>query len=158
MKLYTLFFLILGIVFNSCSNSNENQLNKDFQKVIRRLNPEEVTKGYQAYLVIPNTGCTGCISSAESILLENYKKSKKVKFILTRIESFKNLYLKLKIDINNEPNIILDKDNLFSQEPFASIYPQVFFVDSLTGNIISKEEISPTGNGMLEINKRIFNK
>jgi len=139
-----------------CSSKNESPLSKDFKKALFEISPNEKTKDCKAYLVIPNTGCTGCISSAESLLLENYKTTKRIKFILTRIESYKNLYLKLKIDINNEPNILVDSNNVFSRKPFASIYPQVFFVDSITGQIISKDEISPTGKALEEISKRIF--
>lgn len=139
-----------------CSIKDESPLTKDFKKALYEISPNEKIEDCKAYLVIPNTGCTGCISSAESLLLDNYKTTKKIKFILTRIESYKNLYLKLKIDINDEPNILVDSNNVFSRKPFASIYPQVFFVDSLTGEIISKEEISPSGKALKEISKRIF--
>ncbi len=144
------------MVCMGCSIKNESPLSKDFKGALSQVNPNERINDCKAFLVIPNTGCTGCISSAESLLLENYKTTKKIKFILTRIESYKNLYLKLKIDIKNEPNILIDSNNVFSRKPFASIYPQVFFVDTLTGEIISKEEISPSGKALEEIAKRIF--
>jgi hypothetical protein len=155
----TLIFTSFFCIFIGCSTkepvqqSPQEKLSASFISTLHQLNPEEDTKKYAAYMLIPNTGCSGCINSAEAVLKNMYQKTSKVKFILTNVVSVKTVQVKLGINVTNNENILVDKDNLFEKSEFNSIYPQVFFVDKSGGKILRKMEVSPKEDGLLELNK-----
>ncbi|WP_177181181.1 hypothetical protein [Parapedobacter koreensis] len=79
---------------------------------------------YTRILVIPNAGCTGCISRAESFFLEQYN-DQKILFIFTLISDIK-LFESGRIGpyISND-NVIVDQRGQLPKLGFHSQYPCV---------------------------------
>jgi copper chaperone CopZ len=146
------FFVSCHEQVNSLTKEQQN-LDASFTNILKKINPVEPLGICKAYLVIPNTGCSGCINSAEELLKSVYPKTKTIKFILTNIVSIKMLNLKLKIDVRNNEKILLDTENYFGQSRFNSIYPQIFFINQKTGSVYKRMEVSPTEDGLSELSK-----
>jgi hypothetical protein len=85
------------------SNIAENILNNLME--IDKFNQ----RNYTHAVIIPGSGCTGCISEAESFFKEN--KNENIFFIFTDIFSIKELRLKLK-DLDMD-NVFIDEKSLF---------------------------------------------
>lgn len=127
------------ITMSGCVKKNYNE---DIISKIERLLEEEIIN-YKYVVLIPNSGCTGCITTAENFFLEN-NKNKEIKFIFTYILSKKNLQLRLSSENLSRNNILLDISNKFYLPQYKeSIYPIVFFIKedkvSATGSIESLE-------------------
>ena len=67
-----------------------------------------------AYVIIPDAGCPGCLSAAEQILL-------------TDILSFKEVRIKLGVDVEDYNNVILDKKNMAAKYKVSLFYPAVLY-------------------------------
>lgn len=94
---------------------------------------------YKYVVLIPNSGCSGCISNAENFYLENVNNSD-IKFIFTYIASKKNLYLKLNREFLSKNNVYIDLKNDFHFKNFKeSIYPIVFFIEN--GQVVSTASV-----------------
>lgn len=93
-------------------------------------------KQFDAYFVIPGAGCNGCITNAENLMRQNVHR-KNIRFVLTNIESLKELKLKMGEHRLDNQNVYIDTDNqifsLFNPEEF--LYPVVIY---LNGNRINK--------------------
>lgn len=80
---------------------------------------------YQQVILIPATGCTGCITKAEKYFKCNQHDTTKL-FIFTNIISVKNLFLRLggRTNVVNRKNVIIDYDNVFYFPEYEEhIYP-----------------------------------
>lgn len=131
-KLRLVTFIIVSILcFCSCDNENycsAIQLRLDNDAAIDLSNFEKV-------IIIPGSGCTGCISAAESYFIKN-SANDKILFILTNFLSEKSMYVRLggKDNIQRH-NVVVDKSNHYYMNEFdEKIYPYVFDVD---GRIIN---------------------
>lgn len=100
-------------------------------------------------VVLPGTGCTGCITQTEDFLVSNYDKREDVIFILTSIESIKILKNKLLINWDSR-NIILDTLGVFSQGYFDSIYPSIVSFDN-EGQVSKLSFVSPEDDGLSDL-------
>lgn len=100
----------------------------------------------EVFLVLPSIGCDGCITNTENFLINNYRTTKNIKFILTAIKSKKLLKTKLGMDLEHE-NLILDTLGVFNQGSFNSIYPTIYFVDDQLG-VDSVKRISLAEDGL----------
>ena len=105
------------------------KMNQEFIVAYSKLGRTE-KKISASYLVIPGTGCSGCITFAEQFLKDNIQSHKNLKFILTKINSVKLLKAKLGIDLRN-PNLILDTLNQFGLGDLNSIYPTLYLFNQL---------------------------
>jgi hypothetical protein len=123
-----------------CQKKHDDDLK--FKTFIKTVSPNERITDAKAYYVIPNAGCEGCISAAESFVVDNIDNVVGVKFIFTNFKSAKMLNLKLGKDVVSHKNVILDHGNEFFRAGFESIYPMVFRIKN--GSVIHVERISTT--------------
>ncbi len=72
----------------------------------------DITDNYQWIVILPGTGCHGCIQDGEFFMKKNIGNNK-VLFILTKISSLKILQQKLGLQIKDHSNIYIDKENIF---------------------------------------------
>lgn len=80
---------------------------------------------YKYVMLIPNSGCTGCISDAEYFFKE-YKDTSEILFIFTHIISKKDLRIRVGKENLQRKNVLIDIENRFYFEQFQeSIYPIV---------------------------------
>jgi len=124
--LYTLF---------ACNTKSETKAQFDqlsiFNTTVDSLFNNSIEKPL-AYIVLPNAGCSGCISSAEKLLFEYVIDTIPVKFILTNISSYKALRNTLGDSILLNPLVYADKSNLFYNKfsQLYKIYPIIFYTDN----------------------------
>lgn len=112
------------IVFTSCRN-----INHDFQNFIESIGNKQVDlDNIEFIVVIPEAGCSGCISYMEDFYLQN-NKVKSLFFVFSNIVSQKMLKSKIKI---NESNTLLDIDNKIMDcyPSDKKIYPCVLELDN----------------------------
>lgn len=85
---------------------------------------------YSFVIIIPEEGCSGCISEAEDFYMVN-KNREDIFFIFTNIRSAKSLGLRMGKDIKDRENVFLDtKDDFLSLDINENIYPIVFYVQN----------------------------
>jgi hypothetical protein len=155
-------FLLLVITLLplfSCKQKAANSLEiekvqNQFIQAMKEVDPSRKIKNKEAFLLIPNTGCSGCINEAEMMLKREIEKESNLKYILTNIESVKLLKNKLGIDVSTHKKIIVDKDNYFYQNDLRSIYPKMYLFNS-EGHLFKVLEISPLMDGVEIYNKMI---
>ena len=104
-------------------------LNKDYTRQVeaklKDLDNNPIGS-YSFIIIIPEEGCSGCISEAEDFYMNN-KERQDLFFIFTNISSIKSIKLRVGKDIKDKKNVFLDLDNDFLSEQFnENIYPIVF--------------------------------
>ncbi|MES2418275.1 MAG: hypothetical protein V4541_08805 [Bacteroidota bacterium] len=152
-----LVFLSLFIITTGCkqrTHSPHEKRQEHFKSTLELVKPGFKWDGIKAVVVVPGVGCEGCISSVENFLVAEYQKDNSIKFVLTSIASTKLLKTKLHLDLDN-PNIILDHENQFSNQIFDSIYPTIFFLDG-KGKVNHVEQVSLTEDGLVTLQKQII--
>ena len=85
---------------------------------------------YEKVIIIPGSGCTGCISAAESYFIKNCA-NEKILFVLTNFISEKSMYVRLggKDNIRRH-NVVVDKNNNYYIHEFEEkIYPFIFDIN-----------------------------
>ena len=99
-----------------------------FEQVVKREVEnylDTVKISYEYVMLIPNSGCTGCISDAEYFFKE-YSDKNEILFIFTHIVSKKNIRIRLGKENVRRENVLIDKnDNFYFEEYQESIYPIV---------------------------------
>lgn len=128
MKTY-LFLIFLSL--SNCNNSLEFRVNKFLNLT------DDNFELNTPYVIIPNAGCPGCLSSAEDLVLK-YKGSSCIKFVFIEVVSLKQLRIKLGKDILNYPNILLDNKGVSSEFDLHTFYPLIFYPENN-----KLQEISP---------------
>lgn len=81
---------------------------------------------FDSIVVIPGSGCPGCISEAEKYCRQSLDRQDKVLFIFTNIVSVKGLHNKFSgLDIFHMEKVLIDTNNVYyNAECQGNIYPQ----------------------------------
>lgn len=151
MNKLLLTFLVIHIIFGGLSSCNAPE-----KKVLNASKELKIDLNKKEYLLlIPNAGCPGCTSSAESFMLMHLNSSKIV-FVLTNFSSKKNIKTKLGSDIFNYRNIVLDEENIFYANGVMASYPIVYTIDS-DRSIIKTDTVSPSNpNTLANLEANLF--
>ncbi len=130
----TIFFLFSFLfIIPSCTSkhvSKEDYISTETKQLLISLN-----KCYEKIVIIPGTGCSGCITESEEFLKNNYI-NKQILFILTNTKSIKATNNKIGINVKKMSNIYIDYDNVFSHYD-TPIYPVVVSYDCKEKKIIN---------------------
>lgn len=115
--------------FLGCSTSHKDYGNAIFSTA--ELILEDKMDQFDAIIIIPGSGCTGCISQAE-LYFSNNKDNERVLFIFTNYYSYKNMSLRLGGSDNLcRNNVYLDDDNTFYLQEYAEhIYPYYIAIEN----------------------------
>ena len=116
---------IIGIcVLTACSDKYVEQI----KQVVTELVYDGL-ENYDYVVVIPEVGCTGCITTVEQYFLENVDNLR-YKFIFTECLSIKGLKYRLGGDENlKRTNVFIDEyDLIFAPEYEDKIYPHILTV------------------------------
>lgn len=103
---------------------------------------------YKYVMLIPNSGCTGCISDAEYFFKE-YNDKSEILFIFTHIISKKDLRIRVEKENLQRKNVLIDIENRFYFEQFQeSIYPIVAVIKdkevvALKDHVFLREKYPP---------------
>jgi len=142
MKLiYYLLFVLTTAIVLSCSQTAE-EIEKEF--INSKIDTFEHIGDEQWMVVLPGLGCKGCIQEGEAFMV-NHINNKKIKFVLTRVESIKLLEQKTGVKIKEHNNIFIDRENYFELSNNNSIYPLII---ELKEKKMSKYEFQSPANGM----------
>jgi hypothetical protein len=83
---------------------------------------------YDLIVLIPGSGCTGCITQAEDYFLRNVQ-NERIKFILTKNHSNKGLSIRLGKSNLRRNNVWIDQGDVFYLEEYEErIYPMVISI------------------------------
>ncbi len=116
---FCIFIYIISFCFIACNKKNKEKEKVFLNNCIERL---DIADNYQWIVILPGTGCHGCIQDGEFFMKKNIENNK-VLFILTKVSSLKILQQKLGIQIKDYSNIYIDKENIFDIPSNNSIYP-----------------------------------
>jgi thiol-disulfide isomerase/thioredoxin len=118
MKNKFLMLLAIGLIGFSCNNKNYIG---SFDILLRTDFTQNQLKKIDFVIIIPNEGCSGCITYAEEFYSLNKDKNNMI-FVFTNIISMKNLKYKININANTT---LLDTKNryLFAYPKEKQIYP-----------------------------------
>jgi hypothetical protein len=94
----------------SCNTSRKENLTRGIEKSLGELN----IKKYRTYLIIPFSGCTGCINEAEQFMLSNLNR-RDICYILTSFRFRKDLRLKLGHQIFHSSSVKFDSAFTFNE-------------------------------------------
>ncbi|HEY1167160.1 MAG TPA: hypothetical protein VGE90_18425 [Chitinophaga sp.] len=99
------------------------------------------------YVIIPNQGCEGCISTAEDFVKRHYTSAQNVKYIFTRAQSLKLLRIKLGAEVMSSSKVLVDSGNVIRYpEKEKDIYPMI--VTMKDGEITEVKYQSPEEDGL----------
>lgn len=127
--------LLCLLILQSCDKSYEGAL----RKIVEQEKIPHFDK-YNAMVIIPGSGCTGCITQAENYFLQNCHDTSTL-FILTYNLSLKEVSLRLKEENINKENVIIDKSNKFYLSRYQdAICPIVCTLDK--GRIINIRKLN----------------
>lgn len=134
---------ILLVFLASCSGKySEEKI--QLEMVVKAITKTEPNHKIQAYVLIPNVGCTGCIGVAEQFMLNNVAKMNNVLFILTGINSPKAFKIRYREALKS-PYVLADYENIANTKELKSIYPKIFYLEK--GEIVRIVESSPEAKG-----------
>ncbi len=129
------FLLIFFLIFISC---NKETYYNSLQKKIEKHSKSDLEK-YRMIVIIPSSGCTGCITQAENFFVDHYKQQD-IKFIFTNLFSYKVLKIKVGVEKIRQKNVFVDSLNLFYLDKFKErIYP--FKIEIKENKIIKIERL-----------------
>jgi len=131
-KFQTLFFVLLLF---SCS-TEESKKEQYLKDLVTEL-ASSLEKCHDNIIILPGSGCSGCITVAEDFLKNNHSDTRNY-FVLTNITSLKILSHKIGVDVKTLPNVYIDRENTFSNNTDL-IYPVVIKLDCGSGKITSVE-------------------
>lgn len=122
------FIVVLLVLSTSCTSSGEDIKKQHItNRIVKLLTSLE--ECYDYIVILPGSGCSGCITVAEEFFKENCKSSNYY-FILTNIRSLKVLKHKIGLDATKLSNVLIDHENIFSQYD-DPIYPVVISIDCI---------------------------
>jgi len=137
---HSLCILVLLSSLSSCMSENDKYASSFEEAVNKSKIPTNSLKAVT--LILPKSGCTGCISSAEQFVKDNISRySDFLTVILTDAVSIKVVKVKF-TEIIDLPNVIIDEENHFYQAPLWSLYPTVIYWND-NSKIESIEYVSP---------------
>ena len=143
MRIYAL--LLLAFIMSFCGK-NKEPVNKLYLTLkIEALKQTFTGHCYKNVIILPGTGCSGCITIGEDFFVRNYN-NKEYLFILTNIKSIKILNNKVGTDIKKISNVVLDYDNIYSHHDFSKIYPTIIFFDCKKFEVIEVLYQKPGNN------------
>lgn len=147
---------VLLIVFNilpvfiSCKKSEKEIETEHLSKAVEQA---WVDSDYRWIVVLPGMGCHGCIQEGEAFMRDNIENNS-ILFVLTKTSSMKILQLKTGVNINEHPNIYVDKENLFDVLTDNAIYPCIIRMKD--GRIAAHEFQSPKNEAFRKLKKLLL--
>lgn len=143
MRKFLIFVYLFIMSMMGCSSGSDIAF---FQDAIEQ---SDITKKYDIILVIPGTGCHGCITGVEFFVKEHIQEYDNVLFVFTGVKSIKVLKMKLGNEIMDKRNVQLDLDNVFLNYTIKdAIYPVVVYLKNK--RVCHIEYVSPANKYSIE--------
>lgn len=127
-KPYIMHVLALIMLCSACSHAGEEVDLRAVYEALQGADKEAELEKVRAYVIIPQGGCEGCISSAEQFVIDYAKGKPELRFIFTEVNSVKSLKNRLKEAFFYE-NVILDPHRSFANlRGENNIYPMIVYL------------------------------
>lgn len=135
-----LLLLLSILVMTACSDKHTK-----LRQAISALDADKLATG--SYVIIPNQGCEGCISTAEAFVKNNIDVSDSTRYVFTRIQSVKLLKIKLGNNVMSSSRVLLDTADIIEYpDKEKEIYPMIITVKDHQIDKISYQ--SPDDDGL----------
>lgn len=121
-------FLVI-ILHGGCNSTTETAANQ-YAEVFEKLSlPLSQTRS--VILVLPNSGCTGCINEAETFMTTHIDEQLNLYAVFTTFNSLKAINIRFGEQLTNwgGKRIFLDTANHITKAGLASVYPVVCLVE-----------------------------
>lgn len=123
-KINLIIYITILFIYSSCNNQKEKYIN--IVRIELEKLDDQLLNNYSYVVIIPGSGCSGCITEAENFYIKN-KDSKKIFFVFTDILSIKSIKLKVGKDVIERENVFFDKNDAFLSNDYnEKIYPLIF--------------------------------
>lgn len=119
MKKIIILLIISFVCICSCKNDCTGYLKIKIEDVF-----SDDLKNYKSFIIIPGSGCSGCLSAAETYFKRNFDKNETL-YIFTGWYSYKSLILRVGgEEILHRKNVFLDSTGVFDIQGYREgIYP-----------------------------------
>jgi len=114
-------FICFFVLTISCSKTKKEIFKEQLQMVDTKIDFEK----YDYIVIIPNEGCTDCITKASDYFIKDIENLKRTIVIYTSISDNKIFKLKLPKSYLNHRNVFLDKSGFLENFEISSVYPQI---------------------------------
>jgi len=120
-----------------------NEEHREIRKLNNLLNQEYKykIKKVSFIIIIPQSGCHGCISESIKFIRANLNKTSDFFVILSKITDEKYFSFYTGSEIFNNKNVYFDEGNEISRITKMTIYPQIVFIKN--GKAKSIMDVSP---------------
>jgi hypothetical protein len=145
--------IILSLLFVYCSERKSAR--QDLRDVMIEICSEQEISD-RTIVIVPQTGCPGCITKAFLFLKDITDAGRKdVLFVINNISDKKLLRNRLSSYYMESPCVCLDMSNQLIEKGYHSIYPQVYFYES--DQIVEQWTMDPDNNDKWDLlkNKRL---
>jgi hypothetical protein len=121
--------IVLLLSTHGCGQSQGPQVD-NYTLVFKRLGLL-LKKDKSVVLVLPNSGCTGCINQAETFMMGNIANQPKLLVVFTAFNSKKALKIRFNQQILQfgGKQVFLDTANEVAKAGLANVYPVVCFAE-----------------------------
>lgn len=145
IRLAILFSILLVSSLLSCSTGEKNTEVSSFLNGFEGLSTTESC----SVVILPFSGCTGCISSVEFFVKENVFLDSSLYVVVTNLPFKKQASLRYGEEFMRHPRVYVDEENRWPTSGIQSdIYPALVHIEE--GRIIGKWEVSPDFDTALE--------
>ncbi len=138
--------LILSLF--SCKQSQTDIKVQEINEILNSAGLSQNLSDVDILFLVPNAGCDGCITMAESFIVDNIDKHQNFITIFTDTKSHKALKLKIGERVFNHDRVFIDRQNLFYSGSLMSIYPLIAYIEM--GQVHTIVEVSPENNTALD--------
>lgn len=141
-KIGALILCIISILITTGCSREKNQKpasKLDLLNIV--IEDYDILKKAKAFIIIPNAGCDGCISSAESFVVSNLEEYKGFCVVFTSVSSIKVLRIRTGANIINHNRTIIDNEDVFYRDSLRSVYPIVAYLKNET--VFKAVDLSP---------------
>ncbi len=139
--------ILMSILLSSCKSEYDEMLSNIEEGMKATGFTPLLDKKY--LIILPRTGCTGCIGSVESFLMtDSQLYSEQINVLLTDVVSLKTARIKLGKELMSKSYVFVDEKSDFYRGTLVSMYPFILYLDN--GKIEMVEEVSPQNSQALD--------
>ena len=142
--------LLCAFIVVSCGNSAKE---KEWKVVEQALTDLNIGSNYEWVVIIPGTGCHGCIIGGEMFMKEHIQ-DERILFVLVNPSSLKILQQKLELDLSDYSNVVIDKEERYHLPIDNSIYPCV--IELKDGELQGYSFQSPSTSALHELEQQLL--
>lgn len=103
-------FIVILFLSAACKKTEKGIEEEYLTSAIEKI---ELDNNTNWIVVLPGLGCPGCIQVAEAFMKDNID-NKEIQFVLTRLSSLKILQQKIGVQLMEQSNVYIDRNDIFA--------------------------------------------